>query len=335
MTTIEERLARDIAAVEGGVVVTESDLWKAREEVDVLIVERRRRTGRRTAAGAVAAAAVLAVAGIVAFETQGDDTRTTPSGPGPSTSERDAAFLTGKAPTPELIEGVWRLNDGRSLILFRADGTLRIDQHGTLFSQPVTTGTYEIAGDEITMAMDTGPIGCAGETYAMRASLPETGDLRFIPAEEGDGSCSTVPHWRGDFEQTLPTNSQFLAGLRTSRQEMHAMRPPARASLLHAEWMAQGGGYLLELTRGGTYYVAGDSGDVLDHGLWRLTGSNSKLSLVSDEASTTCDPGDRLVLNELGYVEGGTSIISGTVEQNTCGGGWTPETWLLLPNVDR
>ena len=43
MSTIEERLARDIAAVTGGVVVTESDLRDARDAVDERIDSRRQR----------------------------------------------------------------------------------------------------------------------------------------------------------------------------------------------------------------------------------------------------------------------------------------------------
>ena len=335
MTTIEERLARDIAGVQGGVVVTESDLWEARGEIDELIVERRQRDRRRTRAGAVAAAAVVAVAGIVVFQVQGDDDGATPSGPGPSISERDAAYLTGKPPTLELLQGVWRLDDGGTLVRFGPDGTVQIDQHGTLYSQPVATGTYDLAGDEIAVAMDTGPQGCAGVTFRMRASVPDPGDLRFIPAHEGDGSCSTVPHWRGDFEQVLPPTNAFLRTLRLTPKERQALRPPADALLLQAAWMSEGGGYVLELTRRGTYVVAGGSGEVLDHGLWNLDRSKTRLSLVSDQESPTCDPGDRLVLGDFRYGEGGTSFMGGTVEQNVCGGAWTPTMWFMLPNVDR
>jgi hypothetical protein len=57
MSTIEERLARDIAAVTGEVVVTESHLREAREEVDERIGNRRRRD-RSVVVAAAAAAAV-------------------------------------------------------------------------------------------------------------------------------------------------------------------------------------------------------------------------------------------------------------------------------------
>ena len=64
MSTIEERLSRDIEAVTGGVVVTESDLRDARAEVDERIESRRQRNRRRgVAAAAAAAAVVVGVAG--------------------------------------------------------------------------------------------------------------------------------------------------------------------------------------------------------------------------------------------------------------------------------
>ena len=60
MSSIEERLARDIAAVTGGVVVTESDLRNAREAIDDRIDSGHQR--RRNGIVAAAAAAVLVVA---------------------------------------------------------------------------------------------------------------------------------------------------------------------------------------------------------------------------------------------------------------------------------
>ena len=58
MSSIEERLARDIAAVTGGVVVTESDLRDARDAVDERIESRRQRD-RRTVLAAAAAAVLV------------------------------------------------------------------------------------------------------------------------------------------------------------------------------------------------------------------------------------------------------------------------------------
>ena len=48
MSSIEERFARDIAAVTQGVVVTESDLRDARNAVDERIDSKRQRDRRRT-----------------------------------------------------------------------------------------------------------------------------------------------------------------------------------------------------------------------------------------------------------------------------------------------
>ena len=64
MSSIEERLARDIAAVTKGVVVTESDLRDARDAVDERIDSQRQRDRRRIVVAAAAAAVVIPVLGI-------------------------------------------------------------------------------------------------------------------------------------------------------------------------------------------------------------------------------------------------------------------------------
>jgi len=135
MSSIEEQLARDIAAVRG-VVVTESDLRDARSEV-----ERRRidsRGCRRTVATAAAAAVVIPALGFAAFQTlSGEDKSAPPANSGPTTpADVDADFLTGNAPTPQLIDGLWRVLNGALLMLFDVDGTMRFDKSGMLYSNP-------------------------------------------------------------------------------------------------------------------------------------------------------------------------------------------------------
>ena len=85
MSSIEERLARDIAAVTGGVVVTESDLRDARDAVDERIDSGRQRDRRRTVIAAAAAAVLILVLGVTAFLTLGGDDETAPpADPGPT-----------------------------------------------------------------------------------------------------------------------------------------------------------------------------------------------------------------------------------------------------------
>ena len=132
MSSIEERLARDIAAVTGGVVVTESDLRNARDAVDERIDSRaaarppsylsspqpRRRgdprPGRRRAPDT--------------RRRRRDGTTREPGADEPADLRRD--FLTGSAPTPELLEGVWRVDNGTVLLRFTADGAIQFDDEG-------------------------------------------------------------------------------------------------------------------------------------------------------------------------------------------------------------
>ncbi|HSV40309.1 MAG TPA: hypothetical protein VLI04_16225 [Nocardioidaceae bacterium] len=75
MSSIEERLQRDIAAVTRAVVVSDSDLRDARDSVEDRIDSRQRRNGRRTAM-AVAAAVIIPIVGVVALQTLGGDDKT-------------------------------------------------------------------------------------------------------------------------------------------------------------------------------------------------------------------------------------------------------------------
>ena len=109
MSSIEERLARDIAAVTGGVVVTESDLKDAREAVDERIDSSQRRR-RRLALGAAVAAVVVPIVAVTAVGVLGDPESATPvspvptdpvpTNPGAADPDTAEAFLTGSAPTP-------------------------------------------------------------------------------------------------------------------------------------------------------------------------------------------------------------------------------------------
>ena len=85
MSSIEERLMRDIAAVTGGVVVTDSDLREASNAVHESIEGYRRRNHRRTVAVAAAAAVALVAAGVTTYLLMSDDSATTqPVGPAPT-----------------------------------------------------------------------------------------------------------------------------------------------------------------------------------------------------------------------------------------------------------
>jgi hypothetical protein len=255
MSSTEERLARDITAVTGGVVVTDSDLRNARESIDERIESGRPWDRRRTVIEAAAAAVVVLVLGVTAFLTlDGDDETARPANPGPTTSDLHAGFLTGSAPTPDLIQGVWRLDNGGVLMRFAPPNLFSFDYQGRLFGNPGVQGTYAIDGDLITVSVDGGPGGCGGQMLAMRASLPEPGALHFVYTQPGTGDCATTDtDERWVMEQVLPT-SPTMADLVYSTET--GWRPLSDKNALYGSWLAEGGGHVLELNRGGTYYVA-------------------------------------------------------------------------------
>lgn len=342
MSSIEERLARDIAAVTGDVVVTDSDLRKARDEVEDRIVIDRQRTRRRSGLVVAAAAVAIPVIGLAAVHMlDSSDNQPTPPSSSVSTSDEDVEeFLVGRSPTPDRVAGVWRVDNGTVLMQFTADGSFQVDDRGRLFADPGGTGTYAIDGDLITLTVDDGASGCAGQTVAMRASLPEPGSMRFVHTQPGTGNCVpenvivdgapavTDNQW-WELEQVLPTKSDYLANLNTSHEK--GWEPlTANKPSLHGDWLAEGGGYVLELAPDGTYFIADESGDLADRGNWWLLPSKD-LDLTSSGLDGRCSAGDRLVLGGLEQLNPGTLVIRGDVLLNNCNAPWTPTAWIQIP----
>jgi hypothetical protein len=263
MSSIEERLVRDIAAVTRGVVVTDSDLRDAQAAVAERIGNVRQQDRRRSAVAVAAAAAAVVVLllGLAAYLTiGGDDKAAPPAGPGPSSTpsiDNHASFLTGNAPTPDLIEGIWRLDNGGVLMRFASPDLVSWDRGGRLFEDPSVQGRYTIDGDTITITVDGGPAGCGGQHIVMRASVPERGAMRFVFTEPGEGPCNGAKDERWVMEQVLPPGPVFtdfhFAGVRG----WQLLRDPTR---LHGTWAAVGGGYALELAPNGEYHIAAGRG---------------------------------------------------------------------------
>jgi hypothetical protein len=330
VSSIEEQLKSDIAAVTGGVVVTESDLHDARDAVEERL-ETAQRTRSRALAAVAAAAVVIPILGVAAFQSLGDDTKTAPPASSVTTTSPnpDDAFLTGSAPTPDLLTGVWRVDNTYSLVQFATDGAFRLTDRGRLFADPAVQGTWVIAGDLITVSVEGGTAGCAGQTWTVLASVPKPGILRFVQDQAASPSCSYGPGERRALQQVLPTNNEWLAALDLSTEG--PWKPPAdRNASLYGDWMAEGGGHVLELAPGGVYYVADESGEAVDSGQWSKRGS--QLSLTSSTASGECTNGDRLTWGGLELANPGTSVMRGSVEQNTCGAAWASKVWILLPD---
>lgn len=333
MSSITERLTRDIAAVSGGVVVTESDLREARHAVQERLEFRRRQHRRRTAvaiAAGLAAAVLLAVLGFEDLGALGGDADSAPpAGPGPTRGvDPDTDFLTGNAPTSELLQGVWRVDNGTVHLRFWPPNFVSFDDSGRLFHNPSVEGTYVIEGDLITVNVPGGSATCAGQTFAMRASLVEPGLAHVVHTRPGRGSCSHEPNERWTLEQVLPT-WKGMAELEYSSEP--GWKPASDVETLYGVWVAEGGGHVLEIDPGGSYYVADETRQPIDRGRWSLHGS--ELALTSSSGSSGCDQGDRLVWSELEQVNPNTTAMRGTVSKNSCGGAWASKTWILVPDA--
>jgi hypothetical protein len=328
MNTIEQRLMQDIAAVSRGIVVTDSDLKEARSALHDRIEDSH--GGRSRVFLAVAAAAAVATVGaVIAFQTLGDDGgKAQPARPpAPTLSQAELNYLTGSAPTPELIQGVWRLDDGIVSVRFGADGTVDFSNSGELFGHPDTTGRYTIDGKIVTFTTTTtGEPDCVDATYVMGVSISRSGDMRYALPGGDAARCAPLTVGRLRLEHALPTSKSLTFTNIRGWEKMGA------GTELYGDFIAEGGGYVLELGRDNAYYVAADLGGVVDRGQWHLQGR--QLVLTSVAASPRCAPGDTLVFDELEMTAPGTLAFRGTVKQNACGGTWTPTGWVRIPNIN-
>jgi hypothetical protein len=331
MSTLEQQLVRDIAAVTGGVVVTDADMRAAREAFAER-VETRRRRDRRAVLAAAAAALVLVVGVTVVLMRDGNVTSAPPADPGPTetTNEVVEDFLVGSAPTPELLDGLWRLDGGEVMVRFAAPDAISFDTSGQILGDPGVHGTYGLIGDLITVSVDGGPTGCGGQEFAMRASVPEPGVLQVAHTQPGDGSCAQTQDERWVLEQVLPSGP-IMSSLVLSNER--GFEPLAGRDALHGFWMAEGGGRGLEMDPSGDYYVLDESAEVIDRGRWSLRGAN--VTLTSSADSTVCSEGDRLVLGSVEQVNPGTQVMRSTVGRNTCDAAWATAVWILVPDEGR
>jgi hypothetical protein len=312
--------------------VTEQHLREARSNVEDLIEVGQKRERRRGLALVAAAAVVVPIVGIVAFQAMDDgDTSGAPSGK-PSSVDPYASFLEGSDPTVDALTGVWRQDNGFMLLRFEADGTVQFNDQGGLFAAPSTTATYEISGENITVTTTGGGAdgrACTGTRMAFRASVPEPGIVHLVNSGPSDACTilNTGAQW--SLEQVLP-NSAAVSGVGPADDV--PFEPVTRPGILHGDWVNDGGGFLLELSQGGTYIVAAGAGDIVDSGRWTLT--DQVLTLTSGSGSSSCSNGDRLVMQGLSYNVGPTSFIRGEISGNDCGGAWSKTDWFLLPRDD-
>ncbi len=331
MSSIEDRLVRDIAAVTGGVVVTDSDLRAARDAVHERVDDRRRRNRSRTLIGAAAVAVLVVLLGAAALQTIGGEGRTAPpASPDPTTTEDPHAdFLVGSAPTPELLRGIWRLDNGGILMRFAPPDLVSFDDSGRLFEGPAVQGRYAIDGDLITVTVDGGPAGCGGQQLAMRASLPGPGSMRLVHTQPGTGNCAQRQDDTWVMEQVLPPGPAFT-DLALSNEPGAVWTPLADKERLHGSWFAEGREWVLELAPNGQYHLAGTAGEQVDYGAWELRGS--QLTLTSWPDSVQCEASDELVLGALEQFNLGSTVVRSTVRKNSCRAAWADATWIRIPD---
>lgn len=324
MSSIEEQLKAEIATVTGGVVVTEADVIEAAEELKNRVASRRRRTQFRVLAIAVAAAVVIPVLGVAAIKTL-SATEAPPAGSVPDTSSLDDLFLKGSPPTPEQLDGAWRVDNGRILVHFAQPNRISFDDTGRLFTNPAITGTYELAGDAITVTVDGGRIDCADSTFGMRASVARGDRVRVVHTEPAISNCITsTGRW---ILEVLPMPTFDLSSA-TTRSDWQTGTDVAD---LYGDYVVEGSSYMLELAPDKSYVVAGDSGEYVDQGQWSMRGT--ELTLTSSAAAGDCLQGDQLVLGDLEHYIAEPFALRGTVRRNDCGGEWASEVWWMLPDA--
>lgn len=308
MTSIEELLARDVAAVTGGVDMTQAELEQARDEVEQRIEVSRRGSRRRVTLAVAATAAVVAGVGAVALAADpAGEADSAPAG-GPESDDPYASFLLGEAPTEEAIQGVWRVDNGMTLVRFHGDDEVAFDTRGQITTAEIT-GTYTLEGDQVVVALDDGARpGCTGEV-AFRAAVPNAGEMRMVVTEPAPLACGFEQDGRWVLEHMLPTRPGYI-GFGPADDDVTG---PLREAVLPGFWMVVGGGYGLQLTPGNTYYVLGGDGESIELGQWWLERGDLVL-----ESESSC----RVVLGDVEHMNPGTDMIRGTITEHRCEMPW-------------
>jgi hypothetical protein len=272
---------------------------------------------------------MIPVLGIAAGQVFGEDDAAQPVSPAPTSPNPDDGFLTGEPPTPETVQGFWRVDNNPIMVRLTADGRVSFADNGQLLHEPGLRGSYDLNGDRIDVTVRGGPDECVGQEFALRVSLPEPRLMRFVLVQQGELSCWPVPI-RGALEQVLPTSPRLEDPLSDSEGWQFAVDKEA----LFGHWLAHGGGgHVLELTPDGTYYVADNSLEVVDTGTWSFRGQ--RLALTSSVGSLVCSSGDQLVLGAVELVFSGdwAGAMRSDVELNDCGAAWAEHEWILIPYV--
>ena len=324
MSSIEERLARDIAAVTGGVVVTDSDLRDARKGIDDRIgsgtaatagARRRGRRGRRRRPRPGRRRVPDARRGRQGGASRQGRGRRQPDRRQPRRLPHRRR-TDGRAPPRGLAAGQ---RQGADALRPSRPGVLR--PRRPALRQPRRPGPVRLDGDTIRITVDGGPDGCGGRqiAHAGRPS-PKKGSSTSSLPEPGEGACAGLQDERLVMERMLPRARATVDYLASKERGWQALTDTAA-------WSGRGSPKAVATcwsSTAATYHVATGTGEQVDYGEWAL--ERGKLTLTSWPDSVDCSTSDILVMGGLEFDESGTTAIRSDVQRNDCGGDWTPKT---------
>jgi hypothetical protein len=227
--------------------------------------------------------------------------------------------------TAGILPGVWRLDNGATLFMFTPDGRFSLDDIGQLSADPRIDGTYAVEGGAISVDIDGGTSGCAGQTITLRA-VSADGTLRVLPDGREASGCEAPSSYQWVLEPVLPAG--YFSDIKNGPGTNWA--PPTGYEAVQATWYDTQGGYLVELRDDGTFTTLIGKGEVADRGTWDVDAQVSRLTLVSGADSPTCREGDRFVLANLRAEQIGVLNLQGDLGRNDCDVPWKGKAWVRL-----
>jgi hypothetical protein len=273
----------------------------------------RRRVARRKA-GVYAVVTLLAIAVVaIGIRIWTADDRRRPA-------DRNVPSLEGRSPTIDRLTGVWAENEpfgpwGYPIIVwFSADGAFAFEDYGE-FGSPAVLGTYEIAGDVVTLHVG-GEVCQVGDEIIWRARVTDDGRLNMVITQDAPGeSCGAAEGARTSFTRVSPVSP---AGRAIAAQEPGAEAERlSRSSQLSGVWLGQDTGDLISFSWDGTYRRDGDGllgTDPNDQGTYLVEGGT--VVFTSTEGSAGCAAGD---VTRWTRVRLGDGVLRASVEEDECG----------------
>ena len=202
--------------------------------------------------------------------------------------------------------------------MFTSDGRFRLDDTGQLSADPQVDGTYAVDGDTITVDIEGGTSGCAGQTLTLRAVVSANGpSARRCPSAATEQLRASLRH-QWVLEPVLPT---------ATSPRSRALPVPTGTRLtgydaMPGNWYDPQGGYLVELRDDGTYSTitgstAADRQRHLDRRPIGHPAHHGQRGGLADVSR-----GDRFVLDNLRAKDFGVLDLQGDLGRNDCDVAW-------------